>query len=233
MPTEGTEKYSIGRNVRELPSLMEEHERATKKLEKALSKYLKNPERLPPTRPTCKPDKHDKSMDKNTRVDTIEYYKHRIEALERQVAISRGGVDKRNATSYGFVSYPSMARAHITAKAVRGKHPKGTSIQLATKPEDIIWANLTKSKATRRWNGFVGNVLFFLLSVLFVIPNALIAVFLSNLNNITLIWPSFSYYLIRDAEFYAVVQGFLAPTVTSIIYLLLPVAMRRLCAWQG
>jgi hypothetical protein len=233
VPADGTEKCAIGRNVKELPTLMEMHEKAVRRLEKILAKYLKNPNQLPVAKPVCKPAKDDKSMNRDTKVDAIEYYKHRIEELERQIVIARKGIDKRDAMPYGFVSFPTISRAHITAKAARGKHPKGTTIQLATKPQDIIWHNLTRAKAKRKWNGFIGNILFFLLSLLYVVPNALIAVFLSNLNNIAFVWPGFTPHLAAHYRTYTVVQGFLAPTLTSIIYLLLPVMMRRLSAWQG
>ena len=219
--------------MKELPELMKMHEKSVRKLETVLAKYLKDPDHLPAVRPMCKPAKEDKSTSKNMSVDAIEYYKRRIAELEKQIAIVRKGIDSSDPMPYGFVSFPTVSRAHITAKAARRKHPKGTTIQLASKPQDIIWANLVKGKAGRRWNSFVGNVLFVLLSLLFVIPNALIAVFLSNLSNIAVVFPSFKDVLIKDPKFWGLVQGFLAPTVTSIIYLLLPVLMRRLSAWQG
>jgi hypothetical protein len=230
---DSNERYTIGRNVKELPSLMEKHERAVRKLEGVLAKYLKNPDKLPAARPLSKPDKDDPQVDQETKVDAIEYWKHRIEELEKKIAIVRKSIDLKNAMPYGFVSFPTISRAHITAKAARGKHPKGTSLHLATKPQDIIWDNLVRSKSSRRWKAFIGNLFFIGLSIFFIIPNALIAVFLSNLNNIALIWPQFQTHLARHPQFFAIVQGFAAPTITSIIYLLLPIIMRRLSAWQG
>ncbi|KAI5800937.1 hypothetical protein FPQ18DRAFT_63753 [Pyronema domesticum] len=230
---DSNEKYAIGRNVKELPSLMEKHERAVRKLEGVLAKYLKNPDKLPAARPLSKPDKDDPQVDQETKVDAIEYWKHRIEELEKKIAIVRKSIDLKDAMPYGFVSFPTISRAHITAKAAKGKHPKGTSLQLATKPQDIIWDNLVRSKSSRRWKAFIGNLFFIGLSIFFIIPNALIAVFLSNLNNIALIWPQFQTHLARHPQFFAIVQGFAAPTITSIIYLLLPIIMRRLSAWQG
>jgi hypothetical protein len=212
---------------------MEMHEKSVRRLEEILAKYLKNPNRLPAMKPTCKPEKDDKSMNQDTKVDAIEYYKHRIEELEKQIAIVRKGIDNKDAMPYGFVSFPTISRAHITAKAARRKHPKGTTIQLAPKPQDIIWNNLTRTKAKRKWNGFIGNVLFVLLSLLYVVPNIFIAVFLSNLNNISLVWPAFAPHLAANYRSYTFVQGFLAPSITAGFYLLLPILMRRLSAWQG
>ncbi len=58
----------IGRDVGELPELLEQHEKAVKKLEKYLAVYLRNPNKLPDKRPTCKP------KSKTQKVDAIDYY---------------------------------------------------------------------------------------------------------------------------------------------------------------
>lgn len=143
VPSHGDERCSIGRNVKELPDLIEEHEKAVRKLEGYLATYLKNPDNLPARRPVCKPDKNDKSVPKGSDVDAIEYLGQRIKDLEKKIYAIRDTIDNRDATQYGFVSYPTISRAHIYAKAARGKHPKGTEIKLAPRPNDIIWKNLT------------------------------------------------------------------------------------------
>lgn len=58
----------IGRDMGNLPELLEEQQKAVKRLEKYLAVYLKNPNKLPDKRPTCKP----KLMDH--KVDAIDYY---------------------------------------------------------------------------------------------------------------------------------------------------------------
>jgi len=60
----------IGRDMGELPELLEEHEKAVKSLEKYLAVYLKNPNKLPEKRPTCKP----KGGGRGVKVDAIDYY---------------------------------------------------------------------------------------------------------------------------------------------------------------
>lgn len=172
-------------------------------------------------------------MPQKSKVDAIEYYKSRMHEMEQRIITVRATIDKRDAMPYGFVSYPTISRTHIIAKAARGKHPKGTSIKLAPKPSDIIWRNMERRKSTRGWNGFVGHVLFVALSILYVAPNALIAVFLSNFNNIALVWTQFGNIRNENPQFWAGLQAILAPTVTTIIYLLLPVLMRKISIYQG
>ena len=58
----------IGRDMGELPELIEQYENAVKRLEKYLAVYLKNPDKLPDKRPTCKP------KGKQMKIDAIDYY---------------------------------------------------------------------------------------------------------------------------------------------------------------
>jgi calcium permeable stress-gated cation channel len=58
----------IGRDMGDLPDLLEQHEKAVKRLERYLAVYLKNPNKLPDKRPTCKPKGQDH------KVDAIDYY---------------------------------------------------------------------------------------------------------------------------------------------------------------
>lgn len=75
-------------------------------------------------------------------MDAIDYLYHRIDGLEKMIYHIRDTIDSREAEQYGFISYPTITQAHIAAKAAKGKHLKGTTIQLAPKPQDIIWENL-------------------------------------------------------------------------------------------
>jgi hypothetical protein len=58
----------IGRDMGELPDLLEQHTKAVKRLEKYLAVYLRNPSKLPDKRPTCKP------KGKTQKIDAIDYY---------------------------------------------------------------------------------------------------------------------------------------------------------------
>jgi calcium permeable stress-gated cation channel len=228
----------IGRDMGNLPDLLEEHEKAVKRLEKYLAVYLKNPDKLPDKRPTCKP----KSM--NQKVDAIDYYtvilsnfganfQERVQTLEGQVEAARQSISSRKTTQYGFVSYSSIPSAHIVAKTSKGKHFQGSSVFLASRPSDILWKNLNVPKSRRTTNRIIGNLLFFVLTLAWTVPNALIATFVTNLYNLGAFWPAFGDELARHQKLWAVIQGLLGPIVLAIFFLLLPTVMRRLTAWSG
>ncbi|KAI4612851.1 hypothetical protein J4E80_006906 [Alternaria sp. BMP 0032] len=227
-------RASIGRNVKDIPDLIEAHEEAVIELEKILAKYLKNPNKLPAERPLCTPSKKDPEFtDKAQKVDAIDYLTARIQRLEGKIKEVRETIDKRDALSYGFASYESIDSAHMVAFAARSKHVKGTTVRLAPKPKDIIWKNLTLDPKTRRWRRTVNNFWITLLTLLYFIPNALIAVFLSKLSNLGFVWPTFQTELAAHADFWAVVQGLAAPALTSLFYYFLPIIFRRLSIKAG
>jgi hypothetical protein len=223
----------IARNVKELPEMIEEHEENVRKLEEILAKYLKNPAKLPPKRPMIKPSKKDANYKKGEKVDAIDYLTDRIKELEAQIRLVRESVDQRNAMSYGFASYDSIDEAHTIAYAARNKHPHGTNLRLAPRPSDIIWKNLPLTKQQRRARRITNNLWIVLMTLIWIAPNALLAVFISNLSNLGRVWPAFNTELHRDPKAWAIVQGVAAPAITSLFYFLLPSAFRKLSIRAG
>ncbi|KAI1303500.1 hypothetical protein F5Y03DRAFT_187174 [Xylaria venustula] len=223
----------VARNVKGLPELIEEHDEAIRELELILAKYLKNPDKLPAKRPQCKTQKGDPCYSQVTKVDAIDYLTARIERLKVDIIEKRKSVDEQKALSYGFVSYQSIEEAHSAAYAARKKHPQGTTIKLAPKPSDLIWENLPLDRHRRRWGAFMNNFWVVVLTVVWTVPNALIAVFLANLSNLGSVWPAFQNELLKNPKAWGAVQGILAPLVTTLFYLVLPVIFRRLAAYAG
>ena len=226
-------RAAIARNVKDLPDLIEEHEKAVLELEGHLAKYLKNPDKLPPKRPMCKPSKKDKSRSHNQKVDAIDYLTSRVKELEAEIKEVRRTVDKRDAMSYGFASFESIELAHSVAYLGRGKHPHGSKIGLAPRPHDLIWKNLGMDPKTRKTRNFFLNGWMVIFSIIFIVPNALTSVFLSNLSHLGLVWEGFDKTLKAHPNFWAVVQGIAAPLVSALFYLGLPAMIRRMATHAG
>ncbi|KAI1500831.1 putative DUF221 domain protein [Biscogniauxia marginata] len=223
----------IARNVKGLAEKLQEHEEAVRELEAVLAKYLKNPDKLPAKRPTCKTQKGDQSHTPGTKVDAIDYLTSRIERLKNEITDLRKSVNNRNVLPYGFASYSSIEQAHEVAFAAKKKHPHGTTVQLAPKPSDLIWENLPLDRKSRSWRSFMNNLWVTLLTLVWTVPNALIAVFLANLSNLGSVWPAFDIELKRDPKTWGAIQGIAAPLITTLFYMLLPVIFRRLSIYAG
>ncbi|QIW95723.1 hypothetical protein AMS68_001241 [Peltaster fructicola] len=231
--THSVPRAAIARNVKDLPDLIEEHEKAVRELEAVLAKYLKNPDKLPLNRPVCRAAKADKSYSKGQKVDAIEYWTARIKELEIEVKQVRESIDKRNPLSYGFASYENIPEAHAVAYVARKQNNKGVAVRLAPKPNDLVWKNLKLTRKERRWRNFINNFWVAVLTVVWIVPNILIAVFLANLSHLGLFWPAFNDALQNNKQFWAIVQGVLAPAITSAFYLFLPAIFRRLATSAG
>jgi calcium permeable stress-gated cation channel len=232
-PTSSLPRTTIGRNVKDLPSLIKKHDEAVRDLESVLARYLKNPDRLPPNRPTIRPSRKHKGEGVSGKVDAIDYLTDRIQELETRIKDVRQSVDKRNPMPYGFASWEAIEHAHAVAYTARKKKPQGTLVRLAPRPHDIIWENLHLSPQMRTWRRMVNVFWVALLTFLWIAPNAMIAIFLTDLSNLGLVWPAFQTSLEQHPDIWAAVQGIASPAVTSLIYIFLPIFFRRLMRRAG
>ncbi|KAK8110498.1 uncharacterized protein PG998_006955 [Apiospora kogelbergensis] len=231
--TTGDPTGLIARSIKGLPELIEKHEEAVRELEAVLSKYLKNPDKLPAKRPTCKAQKGDEAYTPGSKVDAIDYLTSRIEKLAAKIHEARTAVGNREVLPYGFASFPNIDQAHELAYAARNKHPQGSTLRLAPRPSDLIWKNLPLDKKTRNWRNLMNNVWVGALTVVWTVPNAFIAVFLSDFAKIAAVWPAFQTQLSANPKTWGALQGILAPLVTTLFYLVLPVIFRRLSIYAG
>ena len=58
--------------------------------------------------------------------------------MEGAIQEYRRQIDTRKAENYGFASMAAVPYAHVVAKILSDKHPKGTNISLAPNPKDIV-----------------------------------------------------------------------------------------------
>jgi len=222
--------------VKELPDLIEQHNKTVRELEEHLARYLSNPDQLPAKRPECKPSKNDPSFGsfpKGQKVDAIEYLSSRIKELETEIKEVRLTVDNRNPLPYGFASYEAIDEAHSIAFAAKKKHPQGSTIVLAPRPNDIIWKNMPLSKSQRKRRRLLNNFYMSLLTVAWIAPNAMISIFLISLANLGHVWPAFQSSLAAHTTWWSIVQGVASPAITSLIYLVLPIIFRRMLVRAG
>ncbi len=235
-PNSSFARTAVARDVKILPELITQHDHTVRKLEKVLAIYLKDPHNLPAERPTRAPSKKDPSYGtypKGHKVDAIEYLTQRIRTLELEIKDVRQRVDKRGSMPYGFASYADIAEAHAIAYACRKKKQSGATIRLAPRPNDVIWDNMPLSSATRKTRGLWNNFWMAVLTLLWIAPNAMIAIFLVNLTNLGDLWPAFKQSLVDNSTIWSIVQGIASPAVTSLVYLVLPIIFRRMSIRAG
>ncbi|KAF2795402.1 DUF221-domain-containing protein [Melanomma pulvis-pyrius CBS 109.77] len=231
--TQTVPRTAIGRNVKDLPELIEAHENAVRRLEGHLAKYLRDPHKLPDDRPTCKAAKEDREAYGTEKIDAIDYLTDRIARLELEIKEVRESIDKRNPVPYGFATYTHIEDAHAVAYASRKKGPADCDVYLSPKPHDLLWQNLPMSRAVRRTRMFWDGLWMVLFTIAFIIPNILTSVFLSDFSHLGLVWPSFQDNLAANPTGWGIAQGVLAPLIQTLMYMGIPIVFRRLYTHSG
>ncbi|KAJ3026631.1 hypothetical protein HK097_006334, partial [Rhizophlyctis rosea] len=124
----------LGRDLGELPKMVEKHKRSVAGLERVFLTYLRNPNKLPKNRPT-----HSEGAVMGccggTRVDSISTHTSHIHTLERQIyALRSKGDDHFPANASAFVSFPSIKAAHAAARKLANPL-KGSSDGVLERPD--------------------------------------------------------------------------------------------------
>ncbi|KAJ7647702.1 hypothetical protein FB45DRAFT_734225 [Roridomyces roridus] len=233
-----TTSVHIGRKVGKLPELIEYHNETVRELETYLVKYLRGG-KIGKKRPTVRIGGCCGCG--GTKKDAIQFYTEKLKRTEAAIEDYRTHFHEHKPENYGFASMAAVPYAHVVAKMLVNKHPKGTDISMAPNPKDIIWENMSKSDgeiARKKMVGFVwlAVICFFNTAPLLVIS------FLANLGSVRC-WLSFfqasAYVPFLDDwnnashGTFVVVSGVLPPAVSGIFGFFLPITMRWLSRYMG
>ncbi|KAL0570955.1 hypothetical protein V5O48_011012 [Marasmius crinis-equi] len=226
-----TTSVHIGRRVGRLPELIDFHNDTVRELEQYLVRYLKGG-RLGKKRPTIRVG--GTCGMGGTKRDAIDYYTEKLKRTEAAIDEYRNQIDTRKAEKYGFASMAAVPYAHIVARKLEGKHPKGTTITLAPNPKDIIWENMSKSAGELRSKRLIGFVWLVLVCFFNTVPLFIISV-LANLGQIKA-YPQFQFldgWSENSPTSFAFVSGVLPPAVSGLFGFFLPLIMRWLSQFMG
>ncbi|BGP19976.1 hypothetical protein JCM10213_006753 [Rhodosporidiobolus nylandii] len=225
-----TSAVHIGRRVGALPALIEKHNEAVKELEEVLTRYFKNPDRLPTNRPTKRIGGW-LGMGGH-KVDSIDYLTQKITQLDQRVHLARSQINERKAENYGFASFESVPFAHIVAKKLRGKRRHNAHFDLAPQPNDIQWSNLTLSDAARTKNKFFGGILLVLLCGFYTIPLVAVAL-LANLSALSAYVDFIDKWVSDYPTLFSAFVGIVPPVLTLVLQMILPMIIRWISGLQG
>lgn len=221
----------IGRKVGRLPELIEYHNQTVRDLEAVLVRYLRGG-KIGKRRPTIRVGGFCGCM--GVKKDAIDFYTAKLKRTEAAIEEYRAQFSSRRPESYGFASLAAVPYAHIVAKKLHDKYPKGTAVTLAPNPKDIIWANMSKANSVlfhKKVAGFLWLGLICLLSLIPLFPVATLA----NLDAVTATGylPFLQVWSNRSPITYAIVNGVLPPAVSGLFTFFLPKIMRWLSNYMG
>ncbi|TFY80097.1 hypothetical protein EWM64_g3912 [Hericium alpestre] len=224
-----TTSVHVGRKVGRLPELIEYHNETVRQFEQVLVRYLKGG-KIAKERPTIRIGGF-MGMG-GVKKDAIDYYTDKLQRTERAVEEYRDQIDNRKPENYGFASMAAVPYAHVVAQILRKKHPKGTTIQLAPNPKDIVWENLRMTDGERMRKRTMGWFLLFIVCFFNTIPLFIISV-LANLSSVASFVPFLFNWSKSSPKTFDFISGVLPPTVSALFGFFLPITMRWLSAYQG
>lgn len=224
-----TTSVHIGRKVGELPLLIDYHNKTVREFEAILVKYLKGG-RLGGKRPTIQIGGF--SGFGGRKMDAIDYYTAKLKRTEAKVIEYRNNLDNRKPESFGFASMAAVPYAHIVAKLLRKKHPKGTTIELAPNPKDIIWENMNKTDFELARKKIIGFAWLVFVSFFNTVPLFIISL-LANLDTLRTYVPFLNTWATSSPRSFAFISGVLPPAVSAIFGFFLPIIMRWLSRYMG
>ncbi|KAF8583815.1 DUF221-domain-containing protein [Ramaria rubella] len=221
----------ISRRVGRLPELISYHNDAVRELEAVLVRYLKDG-KVDGKRPTVTVGGFFGLG--GTKKDAIDFYTNRIKNADRSIQEARSQIEasQGKAERYGFASMAAVPYAHIVAYTLRNKYPKGTRIESAPNPKDIIWENLNASDATLARKRTLGWIWLSVFAFFNTVPLFAISI-LANLNAIAHYVPFLSKLANNHVYFFSLVSGVAPPSVSAIFGYFFPLIMRRLSKYQG
>ncbi|XP_006461255.1 hypothetical protein AGABI2DRAFT_48387, partial [Agaricus bisporus var. bisporus H97] len=224
-----TTSVHIGRKVGQLPDLIEYHNQTVREFEEILVKYLKGG-KIRSKRPTIRVG--GTCGCGGIKRDAIDFYTAKLKRTEAAIEEYRNQIDTRKAENYGFASMAAVPYAQAVAKMLQGKHPKGTTIELAPNPKDIIWANMNRTDGQLARKKFIGFLWLVLVCFVNTVPLFIISV-LANLDALRAYVPFLQSWSDANAYSFAFVSGVLPPTISGIFGFFLPIIMRKLSKFMG
>jgi hypothetical protein len=81
--------------------------------------------------------------------------REKLKRTEAAIDDYRNQIDSRKAENFGFASMAAVPYAHVVAKTLEKKHPKGADITLAPNPKDIVSASRERFQLARTHTGFI------------------------------------------------------------------------------
>ncbi|PBK74192.1 DUF221-domain-containing protein [Armillaria solidipes] len=218
----------ISRQVGVLPELIKYHNQTVRELEAILVKHLKN-DKAGAKRPTIRVGGC--CGIGGARRDAIEFYTSKLKRTEAAVEAYRSGTETRKPEKYGFVSLAAVPYAHIAARKLIGKHPKGTTITLAPNPKDIIWENMNRSDAAITRRKLIGFLWMAVICFFSLIPVFFVSA-LANLDAVRYL-PFLRSWSLNSRVTFAFVSGVVPPAVSGFFGFFLPKIMRWLSQYMG
>ncbi|KAJ1917580.1 hypothetical protein IWQ60_007736, partial [Tieghemiomyces parasiticus] len=217
---------SVGRELGELPKLVDRHTTLIGKLERVLASYLRDEASLDKPRPTVKVNREP--------VDAIAYYTEQLEDIQRTIKVQRADLHLNRSTNFAFIAYANAYEAQMAlktlAKAGTGKHK--FLLNLAPAARDIIWANVVMPPAILATRKTIIRVLFGLFCCFATIPTSALSL-ITSVSSLRQLFPDSNVWFDSNPKIASFWQTLVTPLILAIYFMMLPFVFRLLSRYSG
>lgn len=213
-------------NANKFAKLVRQRERLQNWLDYNQLKFERHPDKRPTSKSgflgLCGP-----------RVDSIDFYKHKISALEKKIASERQKIleDPKAIMPVAFVSFDSRWGAAVCAQTQQSKNPTLWLTNWAPEPRDVYWQNLAIPFFSLSIRRLVITLSVFALVFFYMIPIAFVQS-LANLEGLEKVAP-FLRPVVELKVIKSFLQGFLPGLALKIFLYILPTVLMIMSKVEG
>ena len=164
------------------------------------------------------------------KTDAIDYYTERLRQLDDKILAARRKTHEP--ADLAFVTMDSIAACQMAIQALIDPHPGRLLTKPAPAPSDVVWKNTYAPHLTRRIRSWTVTVFVVVLSVIWLVPVAFLASFLS-ICTINKFLPALSEWLKEHEIARTFVQTGLPTLVVSLLNIAVPYLYDYLSSYQG
>ncbi|KAF9623884.1 hypothetical protein IFM89_005975 [Coptis chinensis] len=168
-----------------------------------------------------------------SRVDSIEFYKQKMQELDKRIESERQRIlkDPKSIMPVAFVSFDSRWGAAVCAQTQQSKNPTLWLTDWAPEPRDVYWQNLAIPFVSISIRKLVISISVFALVFFYMIPIAFVQS-LANLDGLERVAP-FLRPVIEVKVVKSFLQGFLPGLALKIFMYILPTVLMIMSKVEG
>ncbi|KAI5866545.1 DUF221-domain-containing protein [Durotheca rogersii] len=167
---------------------------------------------------------------RNRKTDALDYYEEKLRRLDEKIRAAR----KKDyvPADTAFVTMDSIAACQMAVQATVDPRPGQLLSKPAPAPSDVVWKNTYAPRYKRRLKSWAITIFITFLSIIWLLPVALMAQLLS-ICSISKVAPPVADFLLRHEITKALVQTGLPTLVVSLLNILVPYLYDYLSNSQG
>ncbi|KAG0148858.1 hypothetical protein CROQUDRAFT_669563 [Cronartium quercuum f. sp. fusiforme G11] len=167
------------------------------------------------------------------KVDTIEWATEEIVESSKELDQLRDKINECPTHNAAFIEFKTQIAAHMFAQSISHHMPlRMTSRFIEVAAADVIWSTLNLDPLQAQLRGMLSWAITIALIVFWSIPVAFVGI-VSNVNGLCAQVSWMAWLCKLPTPIPGILQGVLPPVLLAVLFMLLPIVLRKLAIFQG